>query len=197
MLINYCGYESDINIGQQITCKKAKFSPKTFHAKYIDDLTIAEALNIKESVIPNIDRTLPDSYHNRLEQKLDPSKSKVYEQMEKIQEYANENEMKVNYPKTKFMLINPTVNYDFEPKYEVKNREIETVEQMKLLGIWMIRRLILNGASLDDLTEVYIKQVRSVLEYRVPVWNSNLKKEDQADFERVKKCFMHMVTNDK
>ena len=54
VLINYCGYESDINIGQQITCKKAMFSPKTFHAKYVDDLTIAEAFNLKESVIPNI-----------------------------------------------------------------------------------------------------------------------------------------------
>ena len=220
VLINYCGYESDINIGRQITCKKAKFSPRTFHAKYVDDLTIAEALNIKDSVIPNIDRTLPDSYHNRLEQKLDPTKSKVYEQIEKIQEYSNVNEMKVNYPKTKFMLFNPTVNYDFEPKYEVENGEIETVEQMKLLGIvirndlswksntqemtekaykklWMIRRLILNGASLVDLTDVYIKQVRSVLEYGVPVWNSNLTKEDQADIERVQKCFMHMVLADK
>ena len=119
--------------------------------------------------------------------------------MEKIQEYANENEMKVNYHKTKFMLFNPTVNYYFELKYEVENGEIETVEQMKLLGIvirndlswksntqemtmkaykklWMIRRLILNGASLVDLTDVYIKQVRSVLEYGVPVWNSNLTK---------------------
>ena len=43
--------------------------------------------------------------------------------------------MKVNYPKPKFMLFNATVNYYFELKYEVENGEIETVEQIKILGI--------------------------------------------------------------
>ena len=51
----------------------------------------------------------------------------------------------------------------------------------------------MNGASLDDLTDVYVKQVRSVLEFGAPVWNSNLNKEEVVDIERVQKCFLHLA----
>ena len=93
---------------------------------------------------------------------------------------------------------------------------IETLEEMKLLGLvirndlswksnteqmtkkaykrlWIIRRLIRNGATKEDLIDVYIKQVRSVLEYGVPVWNPNLTQGDAKNIERVQKCFLHML----
>ena len=57
----------------------------------------------------------------------------------------------------------------------------------------MLNRLKLNGANVEDLTDVYIKQVRSVLEFGVPVWNSNVKKEEILDIERVQKCFLHLT----
>ena len=138
----------------------------------------------------------------RLGQKLDPSKSQVYEQIDLIQAYANKMEMKLNFSKTKFMLFNPTLNYDFVTSFEVEGKDIETKEEMKLIGLvlrndlswksntilqmthkaynrlWMLKRLKLNGANVEDLTDVYIKQVRSVLEFGVPVWNSNVKKEE-------------------
>ena len=59
--------------------------------------------------------------------------------------------------------------------------------------LWMIKRLIKNIASLEDLTDVFVKQVRSILEFGVPVWNSGIKKEDVADIERVQKSFLHIV----
>ena len=34
-----------------------------------------------------------------------------------------------------------------------------------------------------------MKQVRSVLEFGVPVWNSSITKEEVKDLERVQKCF--------
>ena len=40
--------------------------------------------------------------------------------------------------------------------------------------LWMIKRLIRQGANLEDLTDIYVKQVRSILEFGVPVWNSGL-----------------------
>ena len=216
VLINFCGYEAKPRLGETITNPKKKFSPATFHSKFVDDLTIAEALNIKESVIPNRDRELPDRYHARLGQQLDPSKSKTYEQIDKIQAYATEMEMQLNFSKTKFMLFNPTLNYDFVPTLETQGGGIDTLEEMKLLGLvirndlswksntedmtkraynrlWMLKRLKLNGANLEDLTDVYVKQVRSVLEFGAPVWNSNIKKEEVVDIERVQKCFLHLA----
>ena len=52
-------------------------------------LTISEALNIRESVIPNINREQPDTFHAKLGLQLNPAKSKTYEQIYKIQDYAN------------------------------------------------------------------------------------------------------------
>ena len=91
VLINFCGYKSQQNIGEKITNGKKKFNTATFHSKYVDDLTIAEALNIKDSVLPNPGRPLPDSYHARLGQKLAPHKYKVNEQLDQVQDYAREN----------------------------------------------------------------------------------------------------------
>ena len=51
----------------------------------------------------------------------------------------------------------------------------------------MARRLKKLGASTEDLKDVYCKQVKSILEFGVPVWNSALTKEHVADIERVQK----------
>ena len=83
------------------------------HAKYVDDLTIAEAFNLKQAIIPNPGRELPDAFHDRLGQQLDTEKSKVYEEILQIEEYAAEHEMRLNVAKSKFMLFNPTENFDF------------------------------------------------------------------------------------
>ena len=135
VLINFCGFDSHQEIGKTVTNPKKKFRQATFHSKYVDDLTIAEALNIKESVILDPDRPLPDTYHARLGQKLTADKSKVYKQLDDIHEYARTNEMKINLSKTKFMLFNPTLNYDFVPQYKTGDNEVETAEEIKLLGI--------------------------------------------------------------
>ena len=100
--------------------------------------------------------------------------------------------MKLNFGKTKFMLFNPCRIYDFQPEF------VECVEQMNLLCVtlrsdlrwwsnteditkwayarlWAVRRLVKCGASKEDMVDIYTKQVRSVLEFGVPVWNSALK----------------------
>ena len=77
VLINFCGFDNDDNIGEQITNPKKNSSLKHFMQKLFDHLTIAESFNIKEPVIPNPNRLLPDTYHARLGQKLDPQKSQT------------------------------------------------------------------------------------------------------------------------
>ena len=203
-------------IGSPVTRSKGKFEPSSFHAKFVDDMTIGEALNIKESVIPDTDRPLPDTYHARLGLKLDPHKSKVYDQIFQIKEYSETNGMKLNLSKTKFMLFNPTENYDFVPNLTIDGITLETSDEMKLLGLtiqndlswksntcslikraykklWAIKRLKSQGANREDLIDIYEKQVRSVLEFGVPVWNSGLNQDEVADIERVQKAFLHIA----
>ena len=183
-------------------------------------MTIAEAFNIKESVLPNQDRPLPDTYHSRLGQKLDPQKSKVYDQIAKIREYSKENEMELNLKKTKFMLFNPTMKFDFVPTLTLDNINLETVDEMKLLGLtirndlswkpntlnmikraykklWAIKRLKNQGAELNDLVDIFIKQVRSILEFGVPVWNAGITQAEVIDIERVQKSFLQIAMGQK
>ena len=58
--------------------------------------------------------------------------------------------------------------------------------------LWMIKRLQRSGASLEDMIDIYIKQVRSVLEFGVPVWNAGFTNEEILDIERVHKAFLHV-----
>ena len=114
------------------------------------------------------------------------------------------------------MLFNPTVNYDFVPDLKIDDIELETLDEMKLLGLtitndlswkantenmtkkaykrlWIIKRLKKQGANLEDLKDIYIKQVRSVLEFGVPVWNAGLNQEQVMEIERVQKSFLHIA----
>ena len=136
ILINQCGFkDKNMSIGQQITNPKDKFIPQTLHAKYVDDLMIAESFNIEETLLPNPDRPLPDSYHQRLGQILPEDQSLVYSQLHQIHQYANDHEMKLNFSKTKFITFNSTINFDFEAGLTLGDKEIESVDKMKLLGL--------------------------------------------------------------
>ena len=217
ILINDCGVgRHELNIGKTITNQKKKFQPATTHMKYVDDFTIAESMNLKDNLDDNSDKPLPDMFHAQTGHKLDNNKSLVYEELMEIQEYSVNNQMKLNLAKTKLMLFNPTLSFDFVPDFTVEDTEIETVEDMKLLGlilrndlswksnteniikkayarIWILKRLKNRGGNLEDLTDIFIKQVRSVLEFGVPVWNSSLTKEESNDIERIQKCFLHIA----
>ena len=61
--------------------------------------------------------------------------------------------MKLNIAKTKFMLFNPTENYDFIPDFKVDGIPVETMEEMKLLGL-----IVRNDLSWKSNTENMVKK---------------------------------------
>jgi hypothetical protein len=61
--------------------------------------------------------------------------SNVYSQLQKTLDYANKNDMKINFKKTKFMVFNPCSSINFMPEFSLQNNELEVVEEMRLLGI--------------------------------------------------------------
>ena len=127
--------------------------------------------------------------------------------------------MKINNKKTKFMLFRNSKLIDFLPSFLLDNEEIKLVEEMKVLGIvlssdmkwnantnkiiatafkrlWMLRRLKSLGTELPELIDVYIQQIRSVLEFAVPVWHSGLTQCNRYDIERVQKAALHVLLGD-
>jgi hypothetical protein len=94
--------------------------------------------------------------------------------------------------------------------------ELEVVEEIKLLGVmitsdlkwnahcdficqkafarlWMLRRLKPLGASVDVLLEIYVTQIRNILEFAVAAWNSGLTKIHISQLERVQKCAFAII----
>ena len=49
------------------------------------------------------------------------------------------------------------------------------------------------GANQTDLIDIYIKFIRSVLEYSCVVWGSSLTKENKQDLERVQKTAVRII----
>ena len=214
VLINDAGFKNESeSIGVKLTqaFNKRKVLD-TKHLKYVDDLTVAEAIKLKDSLEYDEDETLekPLTYHNRTNQVLPQATSKVQKQLDDISDYAASNEMKVNQTKSKVMLFNTARKYDFTPALSIDNNKLEVIEEIKLLGVkitndlkwdsntkyisnkaysrlWMLRRLKTLGASHTELVDCFIKQARSVLEYCAVVWHPGLSQVNTSDIERVQK----------
>ena len=57
----------------------------------------------------------------------------------------------------------------------------------------LLRRLKNLGATHSQLLDIYIKQIRSVLEMAVPAWQSSLTIADKLKIERVQKAALHII----
>ena len=222
VLINEVGFEDQHNdVGEIITCKRRLREVNKIHLKYVDDLLIAESINLNQQLItvPPQERDLPDQFHARTGHQLPEVKSEVHCQLLKTVRYAEENQMQLNLKKTKLMLFNPSRTRDFMPCFNIDGNQIEVVNETRLLGVtvrsdlswaahvddivkrcnrrlWMLRRLKRLGADNWDLKEIYETQIRSILEYAAPVWHPSLTGDLRHKLERVQKSALHIILAD-
>ena len=91
------------------------------HLKYVDDLFLAESINLpaKLQTIPDSERSLPDVFRARTGHVLPLSRSVVYNQLLKTEKYAKDNHMQINYRKIKLTLFNMYI-YRFYAKNRPK-----------------------------------------------------------------------------
>ena len=59
--------------------------------------------------------------------------------------------------------------------------------------VWILRRLKNLKASNNQLKDIYIKQVRSVLEQAVPLWQPSLPNYQKENIERVQKAALRII----
>ena len=184
-------------------------------------MTIAHTLHLKKTLKENIDPTGPRVYHDRTGHYLPDCDSMMTEQVEKLNKFVEDNDMKINQDKSKVMLFNTSWKYDFLPKVTIDGENnLEVVEEMKLLGViiqsnmkwnsntqnlckrgyqrlWMLRNLVKHGAGITDLLDVYIKQCRCLLELAVPVWNPAISHGEVYQLERVQKTAFSIILGNK
>ena len=63
--------------------------------------------------------------------------------------------------------------------------------------LWLLRRLKTLGATNEELLDAYQKQVRSVMEWAVPVWEPGLTKRESYQIERVQKTACAIILGSK
>ena len=102
--------------------------------KFVDDRTIAEAINIKDKIVPhsNPNPVQPTTFHSRTGHYLPPESSYIHKEIARLQEYSSANQMKINVEKTKLMIFKAI---DVHPVIEMDDKQLEIVESMKLLGV--------------------------------------------------------------
>ena len=94
VLINDVGFVGqENNVGELITNKRNMKKVNEIHLKYVDDLTLAEAINLPKNVVSLADheRPQPDMYHARTGHALPLDNSNVHKQLMKTLKYARDN----------------------------------------------------------------------------------------------------------
>jgi hypothetical protein len=182
-------------------------------------MTLGEALNLKDCLVPNPDtnQPYPLAYHDRTKHVLPDGANVMQVQLDRLGQYCIDNDMRINQEKTKVAIFNTARIYDFMPRLCIDgNTHLEVVEEFKLLGVkfqsnlrwqantdfvckkayarlWMIRRLKGLGASSDEMLDVFYKQIRCVLEMAVAVWEPGLTQAQSKQLERVQQCAFYII----
>ena len=220
ILINKAGFgDQNKRLGDKLTAAASKRDEITkMHAKYVDDMTAAHAVNLKDDLTINAQKVWvkPPLKRERFEQVLRDDKNIMQQQITDLCQYAAENEMKLNKDKTKVMLFNTAKQSDFMPEIVVDNENLEVVEEFKLLGVmitsdlkwetnteyitkkaykrlWMIRRLKNLGMNTKSLVKIFTTQIRSVLEFGAVTWHPMLTKENSNAIERLRKTALAII----
>ena len=225
ILINAAGFKERIkNTGELLTKPLSKRRPmEKIHLKFIDDMTAAESINLREKLIPNPDPEpmRPFNYHDRTQHVLPKENSKLQTLLDDVNEYARDHQMKINTEKTKVILFNSARKFDFMPNLSLQNDlPLDVVEEVRLLGVlvrsdlswrsntsaicqrafarmWMLRRLKPLGATTDELLDVYEKQIRCITEFASPVWTPGLTVDESNQLERIQKCAFAIILAEK
>ena len=187
------------------------------HALFIDDLSEAEAINLKKQLINDpVTRPYPLNFHERHKLVL-PGGGILQQNLSKVEEFTLKNKMKINENKSKVMIFNKSRKFDFPPELAFKNGEIlECLEVTKLLGIqihsslkwnancaaiyaksmskiWLLRRMKLLKLDNDLILDYYLKEIRPLAEQGVIVWNSGLTKAQVSDIEKIQKVALLII----
>ena len=112
VLINFAGFTQNTRakkIGNEVTkSRKAREPIASTHMKYIDDLSLAVSLNLKENLVvsENQDVQRPLSYHERTQHVLPKDRNIIQQEFNTLQTISRDQGMVINKNKTKVMLFN-------------------------------------------------------------------------------------------
>ena len=124
--------------------------------------------------------------------------------------------MALNISKTKYMVVNFTNKFQFNTRLELENSLLEEVSECRLLGLtfnnqlsWvqnsekivkranakmiMLQKLYEFNVTVEEMINIYLLFIRSMLEYCCVVWHSSISEDDCSSIERVQKTALRII----
>ena len=202
-------------LSQNNSC--ASFLADDERYKFIDDLSILEIIHLVNIGFAsfNVKQQVPSDIEVGLDF-LPPSSIAFQSHLHRLAAWTKEKKMKLNTDKTNYMVVNFSKTHQFTTRLEIDGKVLQKVEQTRLLGVlidskltWqantthlvqkaykrmiMLHKLYSFAVPRDDLLEIYILYIRSVLENSAVVWHSSLTLGQELELERVQKVALKVI----
>ena len=188
--------------------------------KFIDDLSILELINLLSIGLSSCNwktSVASDIPENGFIIPNENMKSQLY--LNNLCEWTKQNKMKLNAKKTCAMIFNFNKNFQFTSRINIEGTPLEIIGETKVLGVvinnkltWesntknlvqkansrmrLLHKLVEFGVPINDLLNIYILYIRSILEQSCQVWHSSLTLENFIDLERVQKNALKVILQD-
>ena len=204
-----------------LTCGNLDFLEDDEKFKFVDDATFIEVLNLilaglssfnPKTQIPS--DLSPDNLF------LPTENTKSQEYLNRISEWTQQTQMKLNSDKTKYMIINFCKSTQFQTRLYLEKNPLEQVKQTNLLGVliaddltWkantnviikksyqrmtILRKLYEFEVHIKDLIQIYILYIRSLVEQACVVWTSSITQQEVYSIERVQKVALRIILKNK
>ena len=194
---------------------KKRNDPVDISMKFIDDLSVAVKVNLKNDIIEVKDRQRPLTYDQRMETKI-YDENNLQQIIQKLEIFSSERQMRINATKSSVMKICKSRTKVYPVEIKCGDNFLEVKDEIKILGViltpnlkwfsntnyickkayksmWTIKRMKKLGMDSETLVDYYMKEVRVHLELAVPVWHSGLNKKLTADIERVQRIAVSII----
>jgi hypothetical protein len=145
-----------------------------------------------------------------------PQNDCLQEELNKLIEWTEKNNMKINPQKTKEMIINFSKRKCTIPMLKINDQPIERVNEINLLGvsisndlkwsshiekvtqkasqrIFVLTNARRAGASQEDMKSLYTSIIRPVLEYCCPVWSTSITRDLSLQLEQVQRRCLNII----
>ena len=194
---------------------------KILKKKYVDDLSMLESIDLKNTLRPKNSSIGPPNYHEIPGLYLPPNLSTLQHQLQDLVDFTVRNGMKINSKKTKIIPFNFSRKYDFLPQLHFPGSDpLEVIYKTKLLGmtltsdlswsehvsdvckratkkLWILIRFKNLGGTTAQLVTVYQCRIRSTLEFGAPVYHGGLTMDQSRELELVQKKALAIILGNK
>ena len=195
------------NIPRPLRIKEDK---ERISVKFIDDFSAAASYNLaKVTEKENNPLPRPLTFQQRTGYKVKEQFHTIQREANDFTKFTDENGFVVNSKKSEVIIFNFSTKISFPPDIHIGNSDIlKETDHTTLLGViiesnlkwtkntdhiyskaasklWMLRRLKQFDLGEEILKDFYIKEIRSLVEYAVPVWSNGITLQQSKTLEKI------------